>query len=121
MNGLSQDVKSSKPMIVQIDSFENALNISYELHGLPLDNLKVDNERVKTRDCTRKDSSLRCLKTGVFPYDLQRCVDRYEINLSYEFDSFSHFTNDTELMPKIFNKEIYLECKKLVNFSTIFN
>lgn len=98
-------------MIIQIDSFENGLNVSYELHGLPLDNLKIDNERVKTKDCTRKGSSLRCLKTGVFQYDLQRCVDRYEINLSYEFDSFPPFTNDTELTPKNFIKEIYLECK----------
>lgn len=119
VNGVSQEVKSSKPIIIPIDSFENALNMSYELHGLPLDSLKIDNERAKTKDCTRKDSSLRCLKTGVFQYDLQRCVDRYEIILSYEFDSFPPFTNDTELTPKNFNKEIYLECKPKV--STIFS
>lgn len=106
---------STNAITLDIDTFSDQIEWSYDLESLPLNYLLVNGEKIKTTVCQAQKEWLNCLKSDPIEFNLEKCKSNYQVNLSYGFDGFDEYINDNQFKPKFVTKTINLQC----NFSLI--
>ncbi len=105
-----------------IESYKEALNFTFKYEALPLDYLKVNDQRVTSNKCSTQQSSwLNCFETDVL-LNVQKCQNNIPFTLSYGFyneDQYIGCQQRIPIVPKNYSKNIEISCKSFIFAKTL--
>lgn len=112
MGDQTKKLDANEKFEITIDSFQQNVNYSVKYEALPLTNLIINNEVVKTKPCNASLSWLNCLQTEKIDLQIEKCTNEYDLNITYEVDQTEVFSNATvPISIANYTNKIILRCK----------
>ena len=102
-------------MEMELSVFNKGFLSEYQYEGLPLNDLKINNETINSTNCQSGSSSwLSCRRANISNHQVfkpERCQNEINLNLTYTVDHLKEFENEkVSIEIKNFQKKIKILC-----------
>lgn len=109
----TKPIDSPESFNLEIQSFSQPLNFTYQFEALPLDYLTFNNMTLESELCESSKPWLKCLvaKSNDL-FTLESCIDNFEVLFSYGFNNLEEYSNNVSIQVKNFTQKFNLFCKR---------